>query len=269
MTLRIFDQGPIVIAALHVPDYAQSRHLSVAWYEDYVVTNAKVFAAAGVPWIKLQDQTKTESDAAPDTLALTASLARLLRAEVPEVGLGIIVEAHDPKAAISIAHACGADFVRLKVFVGGAMTAQGPRHGLGARSLSYRAELQRTDIAILADIHDRTAVPLSGESQPFAAEWAVKTGADGLVITGSAFEDTLDRIAAVRAHGIRRPILIGGSVTEANVGEALKNSDGVVVSSALMRKGAAKNDVLRWDTDLCRRFMDEARAVTHAMAGPA
>ncbi len=269
MTLRIFDSKPLVIAALHVPDYAKSRHLSVAWYEDYVVTNAKVFAAAGVPWIKLQDQTKTEGNAAADTLALTASLARLLRAEVPEVGLGIIIEAHDPNAALSVAHASGANFVRLKVFVGGAMTAQGPRHGLGARAVAYRAELQRTDIAILADVHDRTAVPLSSESQPFAAEWAAKTGADGLVITGSTFDDTLARITAVRAHGIRKPILIGGSVTEANVGQALAHSDGVVVSSALMRKDAAANDVLRWDADLCRRFMDAARRTPLAMAANA
>lgn len=259
MTLRIFKKWPLVIAALHVPDYAQSRDLSVAWYEDYVITNARVFAAAGIPWIKLQDQTKTEGDATADTLAMTTSLARLLRAEVPEVGLGIIIEAHDPKAAIAVGHASGADFVRLKVFVGGAMTAQGPRLGLGASAVGYRAELQCTDIAILADVHDRTAIPLSGESQPFAAEWAVKTGADGLVITGSSFEDTLERIAAVRAHGIRRPILIGGSVTDTNVGAALESADGVVVSSALMRKNAASGDVLRWDLDLCRRFMDQAR----------
>lgn len=262
MTLRVFEARPLVIAALHVPDYAQSRDLSVAWYEDYVVTNAKVFAAAGVPWIKLQDQTKTEAVAAPDTLALTASLARLLRAEVPEVGLGIIIEAHDPEAAIAVAHASGADFVRLKVFVGGAMTAQGPRHGLGARAVRYRAELRRTDIAILADVHDRTAVPLSNESQPFAAEWAAKSGADGLIITGSTFDDTLQRIAAVRAHGISKPILIGGSVTESNVRAALDSADGVIVSSALMRKDAGRQDLLKWDLDRCRRFMDEARMVT-------
>lgn len=267
MKHRIFDKSPLVIAALHLPDFAQSRHLSIAWYEDYVVANAGVFAKAGIPLIKLQDQTKTEGAAAHDTLAMTASLARFLRAEVPGVGLGIIIEAHDPAAALSVAHSAGAEFVRLKVFVGGAMTAQGPRHGLGARAVAHRAELRRTDIAILADVHDRTAIPLSGESQPVAAEWAVKTGADGLVITGSSFEDTLERIAAVRAHGIRKPVLIGGSVTADNVDKALQNAQGVVVSSALMRKDVARDDVLRWDLDLCRRFMDRARETRVESAG--
>jgi predicted TIM-barrel enzyme len=259
MTMRVFQGRPPVIAALHLPDFALSRHLPMSWYEDYVVANARVFAEAGIPWIKLQDQTKTEGGAAPDTLAMMASLARRLRAEVPGPGLGIIVEAHDPSAALSVAHAAGADFVRLKVFVGGAMTAQGPRHGLGARAVAHRAALRRPDIAILADVHDRTAVALSAESQPFAAEWAVKAGADGLIITGASFADTLERIAAVRAHGIRRPILIGGGVTKANVGAALDAADGVIVSTALMRKSAGEDDVLRWDIDLCRRFMDTVR----------
>ena len=259
MPLTLFAGDPPVIAALHLPDFALSRHRPMAWFEDYAVANARIFAAAGVPWIKLQDQTRTAGPAAPETLAMTAALARLIRAEVPGLGLGIIIEAHDPAAALAVAHAAGADFVRLKVFVGGAMTAQGPRHGLGAQAVACRAALGRPDIAILADVHDRTAVPLSTESQPFAAEWAAKTGADGLIVTGSSFPDTLARIAAVRSAGVRRPLLIGGGVTEANVGEALHASDGVIVSTALMRKDAGEDDIVRWDADLCRRFMEAAR----------
>jgi predicted TIM-barrel enzyme len=260
MTHALFSSRPLVIAALHLPDFARNRHRSVAWFEDYAVANARVFAEAGVPWIKLQDQTRTDAGAATETLALMASLARTIRAEVPALGLGIIVEAHDPEAALSVAHASGAAFVRLKVFVGGAMTAGGPRHALAPRAVAHRAAMRREDIAILADVHDRTAVPLSGETQPFAAEWAAKSGADGLVITGSSFADTLERIGAVRAHGVRRPVLIGGGVTVENVGEALRAAEGVVVSTALMRGGAGPDDLVLWDADLCRRFMDAARA---------
>lgn len=264
MTLSLFapnpDAAPLVIAALHLPDFARNRHRSTAWLEDYALTNARVFAEAGVPWIKVQDQTRTDGPAAADTLALMAAITRVIRAEFPELGLGIIIEAHDPRAALSVAHAAGAGFVRLKVFVGGAMTAGGPRHALAPQAVSHRAALGREDIAILADVHDRTAVPLSSESQPFAAEWAAKSGADGLVITGGSFDDTLARIAAVRAHGVKRPILIGGGVTAANVGQALRAGQGVVVSTALMRKGAGADDLLLWDADLCHRFMDAARA---------
>lgn len=259
MPMTLFEDRKPIIAALHLPDFALNRHLSVSWYEDYALANARVFADAGIPWVKLQDQTKTGGAAAPETLALMASIARLIRREYPKLGLGIIIEAHDPTAALSVAHASGADFVRLKVFVGGAMTAQGPRTGLGAEAVAHRAALRRPEIALLADVHDRTAIPMSGETQPFAAEWAVKTGADGLVITGGSFSDTLTRIDAVRAAGIKRPILIGGGVTAGNVADALGASDGVVVSSALMRRETDAKDLVRWDIDMCRRFMDAAR----------
>jgi uncharacterized protein len=258
MTTRaVFATHPLVIAALHLPPFG-SRH-GMAWLEDYVATNARVFAEAGVPYVKLQDQTRESGPMRPGPLAATAALARFLRRETPGIGLGLIVEAHDAQAGLAIAHAAGADFVRIKVFVGGMMTAQGLRQGIGAEALAFRHALGRDDIAILADVHDRTAVPLAGETPEMAAEWAQKTGADGLIVTGASFDDTLTRIARARASGVRRPILIGGSVTEGNVGAALAAAEGVIVSSSLMRKEAADTDVLRWDRDLTRRFMDAAR----------
>lgn len=259
MTSAIFKADPPVIAALHLPPF--SRQHGMAWLEDYVASNARVFAEAGVPYIKLQDQTREVGRMKPGPLAQTAALARFIRREVPEIGLGVIVEAHDPEAALAIAHATGADFVRIKVFVGGMMTAQGPRYGIGAEAMAFRDALGSNNIAVLADVHDRTATPLAGETQEMAAEWAQKTGADGLIITGASFADTLTRIARVRDAGVTRPIMIGGSVTEANVAKALEASQGVIVSSSLMRKDAKADDILRWDRELTRRFMDAARKV--------
>lgn len=261
MPLNIFTHRTPVIAALHLPDFALSRHRSVAWFEDYTIANARVFAEAGVPFVKLQDQTRTTGPATPETVARMAALARLIRSELPALGVGIIVEAHDPVAGLAIAQASGADFVRLKVFVGGAMTSEGPRHALGADAVAYRAALAAPGIALLADVHDRTARPLSDEPQPFAAHWAAKVGADGLIITGSDFADTLDQIEAVRAKLPDHPVLIGGGVTAENVGTALKAASGVIVSSALMRRTARADDLVHWDAALCNRFMDAARAI--------
>jgi predicted TIM-barrel enzyme len=135
------------------------------------------------------------------------------------------------------------------------------RQGIGAQAMAYRHSIGRDDIALLADVHDRTAVSLTAEAPEFAAEWAQKTGADGLIITGADFRDSLERIGRARAAGIKRPILLGGSVTGANVREALDAADGVIVSTALMRKDACPTDVLKWDADAARRFMDAARSV--------
>lgn len=259
MVMTLFSGEKPIIAALHLPDFSLTRELPQSWFEDYAVTNARVFARAGIPWIKLQDQTKAVGCATPDTVARMAAIARIVRSEVPGPKLGIIVEAHDPITALSVASASGAEFVRLKVFVGGAMSAQGPRSGIGAEAVAHRVDINCPNIALLADVHDRTVVPISGETQPFAAEWAAKTGADGLVVTGRSFPDTLNRLVAVRSAGVRLPILIGGGVTSTNVAEALSASDGVVVSSALMRRNVELGNLLHWDPDLCSRFMEAAR----------
>jgi len=64
--------------------------------------------------------------------------------------------------------------------------------------------------------------------------------------------------------GIRAPILIGGGVTTENVALTLGCSDGVVVSSSLMRQGIGADDPVRWDGDACARFMDAVRAAPTA-----
>ena len=255
MTHPLFARGPAIVAALHLPDLAERP--SMAWLEDYALGNARVFARAGIPWVKLQDQTRTDGPAPSEAVAVTAALARLIRRELPELGLGIIVEAHDPEAALSVAHASGADFVRLKIFVGGAMTAFGPRHALAPRTLAHRRRLGG-GVAILADVHDRTSVPLAGEPQAVAAGWARRMGADGLVVTGASPEDTLARIEALREAVPGTPVLAGGGVDAGNVARMLAVAQGAVVSSSLMRRDAAEGDPIRWDEDACRRLMDAA-----------
>ena len=134
MSLNLFDHPRPVIAVLHLPDFTLNRHLPVALYEEYALATAWVVAETGIPWIKLQEQAKTSGPIAPDTLALMADLRLLIRAELPQLGLGIIIKAHDPVAALSVAHAAGVDFVRLNVLVGCAMTAHGARNGLVAEA---------------------------------------------------------------------------------------------------------------------------------------
>jgi hypothetical protein len=62
------------------------------------------------------------------------------------------------------------------------------------------------------------------------AEWAISMGADSLVLTGSSFADSLDRIRRVCAAGI----------------------------AALMLKNEARRGPVIRDIDQCRRFMDAA-----------
>jgi membrane complex biogenesis BtpA family protein len=247
---------PLIIAALHLPDFRATAR-PMPELEDYLLTNLRAFADGGVRAVMIQDQTLEAGAATIETVATMSSLVRLARREFPAVALGVIVQAHDAEAPLAIAHAAGASFVRLKVFVGGAMTAGGARDALGVRAVNARRALGRPDIAILADVHDRTAVPLGDVDLGRACQWAQGLGADALILAGADFGESCARVATARAAGIKRPILIGGGVDSGNVGAALRCADGAIVSTALMRAGAGAP---RWDPELIRRFMDAADA---------
>ncbi len=254
--------GPgAVIAALHLPSLRSGPGRSVAHLEDYALANAGVFAAAGIPALMLQDQTREPGPARPETVAVMASLGRLIRQAHPALRLGIIVQAHDAEAPLAIAHACGAHFVRLKVFVAAAMTAEGPRTGLAVPAQAARHALH-PGIAILADVFDRTSVPMVDIAPAEAARWAEQLGADALVLTGSSFADTLSRIGAARAAGVRRPVLVGGGVTVGNVAEALRHADGAIVSTSLMLDSPGSG-LLRWDAGKAMALMDRVREAAH------
>lgn len=254
----LFALRPLVVGALHLPDLAVAAQTSMAQLEDYLLANAAVFADGGVPGLMLQDETRVPAEATPEVVAIMGSLGRLLRTTLPQLQIGIIVQAHDPAAALAVAHAVGAGFVRIKVFVGGVMAFDGPRNALGVRARLYRHQLRRDDIAILADVHDRTSMPRDGVPHDEAALWAEQIGADGLILTGSSFSDTLERIDRARAAGVKAPILIGGGVTAENVGQSLARANGVIVSRAMMALNAGPGDLVRWDLDKTRRFMDAA-----------
>lgn len=254
--VSLLELKPLVVGALHLPDFrADTRNL--ARLEDHLLTNLRAFAEGGVPAVMIQDQTREAGPAATETVAIMAALVRLARREFPALALGVIVQAHDAEAPLAIAHASGASFVRLKVFVGSAMTAEGPRDALGVRARNARLALARPDIAILADVHDRTAVPLGGVDFDQACRWAQGLGADALILTGADFAESCARVDGARRAGTKRPILIGGGVDAGNVQMALRCANGVVVSRSLMREGLGWPS---WDRERILRFMGIARS---------
>ena len=107
----------------------------------------------------------------------------------------------------------GADFVRLKVFVGAAMTrrAAAPRAWRVGPSDAPRGAPPRPDIAILADVFDRTSRPTVRAS---ASQWRAngpssRRGRPDLTGSNFRLQPRADRRRRTR-RAVRRPILIGG-----------------------------------------------------------
>ena len=255
----LFDLKPLVIGVVQLPEMGIGhRPKPMTWLEDFAIQNIKVFAEGGVPAVILQDETLNPSSARPENIALMSALARIIRSEFPNLHLGIIVQAHDPLAPLAIAHASGASFVRIKVFVGAMLKAEGIQQGCGIAARDYRSMLGCDDIRILADVHDRSGYPVSSEPVEVAADWAARSGADGLILTGFTYGESLQHLTKVRKAGIKKPLFLGGGAEITNVAEALKYAEGVIVSSALKRKEASADDLVLWDLECVKRFMEAA-----------
>ncbi|QFU83493.1 BtpA/SgcQ family protein [Natronorubrum aibiense] len=200
-----------------------------------------------------------------DMTALASALQRTV-----DVPLGINVLRNDADAALSIAAATEADFIRVNVHVGTAATDQGILEGRAHETLRLRDRLE-ADVAVLADVHVKHATPVGEQSLEQAALETVERGmADGVIVSGpgtgaeTALED-VERVADVLADRAstpkRIPVFVGSGVTNETVGDCLEaGADGVVVGTALKTGGETTNQVSR---ERVENLMAAARDSSH------
>ncbi len=177
------------------------------------------------------------------------------------VGLNLLE--NDAAAMLAIASAADLDFVRIKVFVGAMLTPGGIESGRAFEAIRARTRWRADGIAIFADIHDRTSVPLAtaGLADDLHTAFAIG-GADGVVLTGRSHRETMDFLAVARAAFPDRPLLVGGGASAATIAEIAVLADGAIVSSALKSNGSLFGEL---EPQRARAFMAAvavARAAT-------
>jgi hypothetical protein len=150
--------------------------------------------------------------------------------------------------------------VRLKVFVGTMLKSSGMQQGCGIEAVAYRKMIDSEDIHILADVYDRTGFPLGGVPIERAERWAVQTGADGLILTGSTYSESLELLQNARKQNLGCHLFLGGGATPENVGSALEIADGVIVSRSLKFDDPQPENIIQWDRVKVERFMNASRS---------
>lgn len=164
-----------------------------------------------------------------------------------DVPLGVQVLAGANEAALAVAQACGAQFIRAEGFVFASVADEGLLAEAAAGPLlRYRRQIGADDIAIFADIrkkHTSHAITadLSGREHAQAAEFC---GADGVIVTGAATGMPVDlaELTDVRAT-TDLPVLVGSGLTANPPPAVLALADAFIVGSAMKREG-------RWDCEL-------------------
>lgn len=173
------------------------------------------------------------------------TVAAMTRATERIVGLaggrpvGVNVLRNDAISALSVAHACGASFIRVNVHVGAAVTDQGVIMGAAAQTLRLRSHLD-AKVEVWADVGVKHAVPLGEVDLAREAQDAVKRGlADALIVTGPATGERpeLTRLDTVRSAVPDAKLLVGSGVTPDLGPELRTRVDGAIVGTWVKRDG--------------------------------
>lgn len=253
----------VLVGMLHLPPLPGSPRggQPLGEIEQHVVAEARLlhevgFAAAMMENFGDVPFFKDEVDAT--TIAAMTRVACAVRAAVPELALGINVLRNDAHAALAIAAAAGAKFIRVNVHVGATATDQGVIEGRAAATLRARQALG-TDVAIWSDVHVKHGRSLAHASIAAEAEDAVVRGlADALVVSGSGTgaATSLDDLRAVAALELGVPIYVGSGVTVETVEALLDVASGVIVGTSLKAEGKTTGPI---DRRRAERFVEKAR----------
>jgi len=208
--------------------------------------DAQALAAAGFGGVVVENfgDAPFFADDVPDVTvaAMTRAVGAVIEAAAIPVGVNVL--RNDALAALAIAAATGASFIRVNVLSGTMYTDQGPIIGNAARVARARAELC-PEVTVLADVFVKHATPPPGLTLESAAlDLADRGGADAVVVSGTGTGSPLDirELRRVRT-AIELPVLAGSGVTPETVAEILSIADGVIVGSALKVGGKATSPV--------------------------
>jgi len=168
-----------------------------------------------------------------ETVAMMAVVVDRL-AEKATVPIGVNVLRNDGLAAMAIAEATGASFVRVNVFAGVAFADQGVIEGQ-ARDLMWLKRDLGSDAKILADVHVKHAAHLTQLEE--AAIDAARNGPDALIVSGigTGRRTNPEDLQAVKGT-VDLPVLVGSGVRIDNIA-TYREADGFIAGTVLKENG--------------------------------
>jgi membrane complex biogenesis BtpA family protein len=165
-----------------------------------------------------------------------ASMTRAIADVAREVKLpvGVNVLRNDALAALAIAAAAGAAFIRVNIHTGAMLTDQGIIEGEAAETLRLRARLA-PEVMIFADHMVKHAAPIAPyDAVQSAKDLRLRGLADALIVTGAETGAAPDasRLAMLAEAIGDAPLLIGSGLSDENA-SLFAAADGAIVGTAM------------------------------------
>jgi uncharacterized protein len=247
---RILDSAAPVIGMVHLqPLPGAPLHRGMQHVIDRACSDATALSDGGVAAIMVEnfgDAPFFPGSVPAETIAaMTMATAEVRRITALPVGVNVL--RNDARAAIGIAAATGAVFIRVNVHTGAMLTDQGWIEGRAHDTLRARAALG-TGVAILADVLVKHAVAPPGADIGGVARDTWERGrADALIVSGAGTGAATapERLRLVRDAVPAAPLFVGSGLDDDSAGVLLRIADGAIVGSALQRDGRAGAPVER------------------------
>jgi uncharacterized protein len=266
----LFTSPKPLIACIHLMPLPGSPRYAGSMQEVYdtALTEAEIFAQYAIDGLLVENfrDVPFYPYALPveSIAALTAVTREVVR--VAHIPVGVNALRNDAQAAMAIATAAEADFIRVNVHMGTVVSDQGIIEGASHATLRLRAAL-RSSVLIFADVGVKHATPLVARGLATETRDLTERGlADAIIVSGNytGAPTSPEDIAIVRQH-TTLPILIGSGATPDNLPHVYAHVDGLIVGSYFKKAGKAENLV---EEARVKKFTDTLRALQHASCPP-
>jgi membrane complex biogenesis BtpA family protein len=190
----------------------------------------------GVIIENMHDTPYLKREVGPEIVAgMTAVAVGVRRAIGQDTPLGVQVLAGANRAALAVAHAAEANFIRAEGFVYASIADEGLLETADAGELlRYRRAIGAEQVRILCDIkkkHSSHAITADVDLAE-TARAAEFFRADGVIVTGTATgrPTKVDDVRTVRT-ATTLPLAVGSGTTPENIRETFEYADAVIVGS--------------------------------------
>ena len=207
----------------------------------FVLADTAALAEGGVDGLMIEnfgDLPFYPSRVPAHTIAFLSTLAFEVKTRFP-LPLGINVLRNDGMAALAIATAVQAEFIRVNVYTGAWLADQGILEGEANEITRYRRALGGP-AQIWADVAVKHSAALGDRSLGDEVEDTVERGlADAVIVSGTSTgrPTAIEDVRTVKCHAGHVAVYLGSGVDEATVEALLEVADGAIIGTAFKRGG--------------------------------
>ena len=259
----LFGMPRALIGVIHLQSLpgTPGNKLDIAAIAAIAVDEARLYEDAGFHSVMIEnthDRPYMKGDVGPEITAAMAVIGAEIR-RATSLPLGVQVLAGSNSAALAVALACGASFVRAEGFVFAHVADEGLIEASAGALLRYRRAIGADHIRVFADVkkkHSAHAITADVDivETAKAAEFFL---VDGVIVTGVSTGQPAepDEVNSV-GRGISVPTIVGSGITTENIVN-YSHADAFIVGSSIKKDGVWSSPLdLDRARELVRAFRD-------------